>query len=156
GLVLVRAGFTFEVWALLSSWGVLVPALQGTAVLLGKEYLNALHPLLGLTLIAALFNVIRLSSPLGPSHRLTLASATAVTAIVASSYFVIFQFSYIHNSLVSALFLLIAAHALWSCARDGRPGWLALALPALIGFALARIEAPVFAAMLLVLAFAVG
>ena len=151
GRALVIQGLGPDVTPQLASWGVLVPVLLRHRRPAGKGISRRSAPLLGLTLVAALFNVVRLSSPLGPSHRLTLAAAAAIAAIVASSYFVLFKFSYIHNSLVSALFLQIAARGAAS-ATAGRDGWYS---PCRRSSALRwRGPAARGAAMLLVLAFA--
>ncbi len=146
GRALAQTGFANEAGTLLASWGVLLPLVQSAGVLVGADVLTAMQPLLWLSMIGTL-----IASAWQMSKRGRAWAAVASVALVATPYLSIFQSAYIHNSLVSAVFLLIFMAAAVMAARQQQPAWLQLAFLGLLGFTLARTEAPLFAALALVL-----
>lgn len=147
GRALAQTGFANEAGTLLASWGVLLPMVQSASVFLGVDMLTAMQPLLWLSVLGIL---VTTGWRLATHARLWI--GLVPVALVASAYLFIFQSAYIHNSLVSAAFLLIFMAGVALATRENQARWLYLAFLGLAGFTLARTEAPLFAALALVLA----
>jgi hypothetical protein len=146
GRTLAQTGLTNDTGASLASWGVLVPLLQGASAFLGIDLLTGAQPLFWLSLLGILAATAWQIS----FHKRGILTLLAVS-LVATPYLLIFQSAYIHNSLVSATFLLLFMGAIFLSAREGCPRWLELAFLGLLGFTLARTEAPLFAALAILL-----
>ena len=146
GRTLVQAGLTNDTGASLASWGVLLPLLQGASAFLGTDVLTGAQPLLWLSLLGILAATAWQFS-LDERSMLTLFAMS----LVATPYFFIFQSAYIHNSLVSSTFLLLFMCAIVLSTRENHRKWLSLAFLGLLGFTLARTEAPLFAALAILL-----
>lgn len=156
GKSLVQYGINAGTVDFMTSWGVLLPLMQGSAVLFNVEYLSSLQSIWALTLVVVLVAIIYSERSALESNLLRChLAATGTTVLLASTYFFVFQSTYIHNSLPSAVFLLVAIHALWRLIVTQNKNWIVFALFGLVGFSLCRTEAPLFGAALIFIAFAV-
>lgn len=146
GRSLAAYGWIGDLGVLLASWGGLVPLVQGAGVGVGVDVLHAYQPLMALSLFAfCAWAAWQLAAQLK-------AAAAAVTLLVlVSCYFVLFQGHYVHNSLPSALFLGGAVLLFGLAWQRGEALLLRIAFVCLAAFCLCRTEAPLFAALALVL-----
>ena len=121
-------------------------------------YLYALQPAIGASLLGSFVVLVARmievgSAPSGSGLKLTTRAvawllATLATVLVATSYFVAFQFFYIHNSLPSGAFVFLFVAAAWLRLHSREPLWLGFATAALIAFSLLRTESVLFAVLL--------
>ena len=146
GRALAQTGLGNDLGTLLASWGVLLPLVQGASVFLGVDMLTALQPLLWLAFCAILAAFAWQMG--GPHPAVTI---LLPLSLIATSYFFVFQSAYVHNSLASATFLLLFIAATMLALEQQKNHWITLAFLSLFGFTLARTEAPLFAALAIVL-----
>jgi hypothetical protein len=144
----------------LSSWvveelslrGIFLSLLQSASVFLGEDYLYLLQPGFAFTFLLVFFYLTRrIISHLLSDQRLALVYALLASAAFFSTYFIVFQFFYVHNSLISAGYLFLAVASFWLGAQEENQCWMVPGMVALLGFSLARNEAPIFALIFLVL-----
>lgn len=145
GRALAGYGLTQDFGTLLASWGSLVPLVQGAGVGLGVDVIHAYHPLMAVSLFAF---CAWAAWQLAPQFK-KAAAATSVLVLV-SCYFLVFQGHYIHNSLPSAMFLGGAVLLFGIAWQRGDIMLLRVAFVCLAAFCLCRTEAPLFAALALV------
>lgn len=148
GRALAQRGLDDELGTLLASWGVLLPLIQGAGVFLNVDILTGAQPLLWLSCIGLICGTVWQVG--GERFRLPIALLALV--FVASPYFFVFQSAYVHNSLASATFLLLFFAAALLAIRERVDGWIHVSFLGLLGFTLARTEAPMFAALGIMLA----
>jgi hypothetical protein len=68
-----------------------------------------------------------------------------------STYFILFQVFYIHNSLISAVYLFTGFSSFWLAVKEEKESWMVLGTLGMLGFSLTRTEAPIFALIFLLL-----
>lgn len=138
-----------------SNYGALVPILQSSAVFLGGAYHYALTPLLVISFSATFVYLVCVSvRALGGTLTVALELGLLAAGFMASTFMFAIQAVYIHNSMLSAVYLLLFAAGGWLAVVEDRPAWLLLAIPALLTFCLARLEAPLFAVPLMLMLIA--
>lgn len=145
--IALEGGFTNETEARLASWGSFLPLGHSLAIALNKDLLGALHPTtsaIGLwTLaVASFYTAKQYLNNFG-----SLALTAGAIAFLASSFFVLFQASYIHNSLLATAYLALALHAMLQWGRHQAPLYPIVAGIGFLAFALLRVEAPIFTAV---------
>lgn len=119
--------------------------------LTGDFYLHALTPALGITSLVSfgwLTNEILRESH-APSWWALLLSLIGTVA-VGSSYLVLFQIFYVNGHLAFAFYLALLVGSSWLAASRGEPQWFALAIPAVVGLILLRLEGPIVVTLALV------
>jgi hypothetical protein len=79
-------------------------------------------------------------------------AATALVSLMALSNIFLFNFFYIHNNILSALYLYLFVFALVKMPEQPGTAYELLALLSLIAFSLLRLEAPLFAIVVLLVA----
>lgn len=133
----------------LFSWGIGLPSLQSSTVWLGLEYH---HSLAFCTLISfagifmiTLWDQIKISS--GITNR---ALVVICTGAVFSTYFMLFQGFYIHNNLLSAIFLFCFVIFFNSSYEREEGGLRFIGIVFLIAFAMTRLENILIALIFLV------
>lgn len=145
-------GFSSPVIEELSLRGIYLPQLHSASVFLGDDYLYAAQPAFAFSFVLIFVYLTRRIIGHLSSHRhLAWLLSLSSGLILFSTYFIVFQFFYIHNNLISALYLYFAVCAFWLAAVEERGTWAILGIIALLGFSLARNEAPIFALIFLVL-----
>ena len=153
GRSLLTLGLREDTTTLLASWGILVPAVQGASVLLDKDYLSPAQPLYFLSLLATFYfggRVVFKQNHVRVSPFLNIALIFGVI-FLATTYFLLWQAFYIHNSLPSALYLLMFFTGVFSARRKFNSEALVLSFVGITGFTLCRTEAPLFAGMAVLL-----
>lgn len=133
--------------------GVFVQLLQSAGVLIGADYLYGLQPFLslifGFVFIYMAYRIIR--------HWKASFLWVGLTFVgVFSTYFIIFQMFYLHNNLLSGMYLYITLAAFWLALAEKNINWLEAGLLSLTAFSLLRIEAPLFAVLFLALFISMG
>jgi hypothetical protein len=136
----------------LASWGVFMPLLHAASVFLDIDYLYALQPMFAISGLASIFYFIYHS--LGKQNQKIgiriLVSCLAITGI-SSTYFLVFESVYIHNNLLSAIYLFLFVALAWNSLQDQSSSMLFLGLVALSGFVLLRTETSLTAVIFLFL-----
>lgn len=136
----------------LSLRGVYLSQLQSASAFLGADYLAAAQPAFAFTFALVFFTLSwKVISHLLSNQRLLLALTVLTSLALFSTYFILFQAFYIHNSLISAVYLFTGVSCFWLAVREGEDSWMVLGMLALLGFSLARTEAPIFALIFLLL-----
>ena len=150
-------GFSPAIIEELSLRGIFLPQLQSASVFMGDDYLYAAQPAFSFTFSLAFFYITqRILSQLGLSKRQALVYTLLSTLILFTTYFIAFQFFYIHTNLISAAYLFVAIAGFWLALIEGIEDWMIFGILALAGFSLARTEAPLFALLFLVLVISAG
>jgi hypothetical protein len=150
-------GFSSAIIEELSLRGVFLPQLQSASVFLGDDYLFAAQPAFGYTFVLAYFYLSqRILGQLGLSKRQALVFTLLATLTLFTTYFIAFQFFYIHTNLISAAYLFVSISGFWLASVEGNEDWMNVGVLALLGFSLARTEAPLFALLFLILVISAG
>jgi hypothetical protein len=145
-------GFSRGVIEELSLRGIYLPLLQSASVFLGNDYLYAAQPAFAYTFILAFYFITqRIIGHLISNQRQVALLSLLTSLVLFSTYFIVFQFFYIHNSLISAAYLFLGVGGFWLAINEDESTWMILAMLGLLGFSLARNEAPLFALIFLVL-----
>lgn len=152
GRRIAHEGFSSGVIEELSLRGVFLSQLQSASVFLGDDYLYAAQPGFAFTFLL-LFPYLSqwILRQLVENKRLVLVLSILASLVLFSTYFIVFQFFYIHNSLISAVYLFMAVCAFWLAAVEKKDAWVILGILGLLGFSLARNESPIFALIFLLL-----
>ena len=137
----------------LASRGILQVMLHGASLLVDAPYLYALPPMLAASFLA-LFGCLgcrALDGPGRPSAR-TLCLVVLTTVAMGSSYLMIVHYFYMQENFAAAAFLFLFCACYWFAEQEREPAWLAFAFLFLLAFSLNRVEAPIVAALLLLIA----
>ena len=150
-------GFSQAVIKELTLRGGYLSLLQSASVFLGDGYLYASQPGFSITFfLANIFLSHRIIYHLVPDKRLTLTLSLMTSLTLFSTYFIVYQFFYINTNMISAVYLFVAASAFWLAMIEENNSWLLFGMLALLGFSLARNEAPLFSLVFLLLVISVG
>jgi len=146
------SGSLGRIGPLLGSWGLLLILVHSAAPLIGREYLLAAQPLIGIASLGLLgtlsFNCLRV---LSVSHKAAVGLAMLLCGAWVSTYFILFEFFLIHNNMLAAAYFLCAVGALWISLARRDPVFEEVGVLAVTCYCFTRIEAPIFAAMVLLL-----
>ena len=152
GRKIAYEGLSHSVLRDLSLRGLYVSQLQSASVFLGEDYLSAAQPAFAFTfLMVFTYLSYRISCYLVPDKRFVLTLSILSSLVLFSTYFIIFQSFYIHTNLISSVYLFVAVSAFWLTSVEDKTSWLIVGILGLLGFSLARNEAPVFALIFLLL-----
>ena len=128
------------------SWGPGLPFLHVASYWVGSDYLYMLQPLTGyIFCLTWVYLVNRAFYSVVMNRKQALGTALVLAAVLFSSWGMLFQYFYVHNSLYSAAYLFTAVSALWLSIQEKDDAWLWVAAIAMIGFGLFRREAPLVA-----------
>jgi hypothetical protein len=132
-----------------SKWGPFVPFMHSITNLLDQKVHWQYQPVLSLDLVAVVFytvyTIIREQKSIGRS---AVAAALLVSVMVLSNVFV-FHVFYIHVNLIAALYMYLLIFALVKMEQEPGRAYESLALLSLIALSLVRIEAPLYAMVIL-------
>lgn len=136
-----------------SKWGPFVPLIHSLTKLLGQKLYWQYQPVLSLDLVAIVFyTAYTLLREALPKPHAATAAAVAVGLMAFSNMFVFHAF-YIHVNLVATSYMYLLVFALANMQDERRTGaCVALAQLSLIAFTLVRIEAALFAIVILLIA----
>jgi len=136
----------------LSTTGVYLPQLQSASIFLGDDYLYAAQPAFAYTFfLIYLYLSHQVIGNLFSDKRVALALTFLTGLVLFSTYYMVWQVFYIHNNMISAVYLFVAVSTFWLASIEDKYSWMIFALLGLMGFSLARTEAPIFALIFLVI-----
>jgi len=135
-----------------SMWGPLVPFMHSITNLLDQKLYWQYQPILSLNLVVLVFYTLYTIIREQKSIFQSCLAATALVSLMALSNIFLFNFFYIHNSILSALYLFLCVFALVKMTEQPGTAYELLALLSLIAFSLLRPEAPLFAIVTLLVA----
>ncbi len=139
----------------IASWGIFLLVVQSGGRMFGLDYLAAAGPTAAVSFLAVFaWMSARGLRSLGVGAIWAAISAGLAVGVLASTYFVVFQAFYIHNGLLSAVYLTLFIGLAWLALRENEPAYLVPGVAALIAVALLRTEAPLIAVIFLVLLLA--
>lgn len=148
-------GFTAWNTVQLGNWGPFLAVIQSSGTLLGLDYLYGLQPVFGLTFAWTFFAIcFRATRDVAESSLLPALISLIMTVLLVGNTSIYYQFFYIHNNFLSAIYLLVAVGGFWLGLRENEDAWLIIGTIALIAFSLMRIEGVIFALVFLVLVVA--
>ena len=151
--IAARSGIDDTNGVLLASWGIFLPLLQGYARFMHVDLLYACVPtffLFGWLFVAGLFSkTLKLTYGVNQSNLLSFIPI----AVLATSYFFLFETFFLHNSMLSSIFLC-AALLLFVWLHES--AWSSPALRAVLfclvaGFTMQRTESPLVVLLFLTL-----
>ncbi|MCA9926123.1 MAG: hypothetical protein KC421_27315 [Anaerolineales bacterium] len=134
-------------------WGPMLAALHAPAAWFGYAYVTTLQAAFSITMIGSLGYF----SYRGLMQRKMLPAQARLVAILVAVFlltvpFVNFQFYYIHNNIVAAMYLLIGVGALWLGLTNKSRTYHRISILAFLGFSLTRTESILFAVVILAIA----
>ena len=135
-----------------SMWGPLVPFMHSITNLLDQKLYWQYQPVLSLNLVVLVFYTLYTIIREQKSILQSCVAATALVSLMALSNISLFNFFYIHNNILSALYLYLFVFALVKMPEQPGTAYELLALLSLIAFSLLRLEAPLFAIVVLLVA----
>lgn len=135
-----------------SMWGPLVPFIHSLTNLLDQKLYWQYQAVLSLNLVALVFYTLYTIIREQKSIFQSCLAATALVSVMALSNIFLFNFFYIHNGILSALYLFLFVFALVKMAEQPGTAYELLALLSLLAFSLLRLEAPLFALVALLVA----
>jgi hypothetical protein len=132
-----------------SMWGPLVPFMHSITNLLDQKLYWQYQPVLSLNLVAIVFYTMYSIIREQKSILQSCVGATVLVSLMVLSNIFLFHAFYIHVNIISALYMYLSVFALVKMQQQpGRANEL-LALLSLIAFSLVRLEAPLFAIVIL-------
>ena len=135
-----------------SMWGPLVPLMHSITNLLGQKLYWQYQPVLSFNLVAIVFYTVFNIMRKRKSASQSAVAATALVSLMALSNMFVFNVFYIHTNILSALYLYLLVFALAKIPHYPGIAYELLAFLSLIAFSLIRLEAPVFAVVVLLFA----
>jgi len=135
-----------------SMWGPLVPFMHSITNLLGQKLYWQYQPVLSLNLVAIVFYTVYTIIREQKSILQSCVAATLLVSLMALSNVFLFHVFYIHTSILSGLYLYLFVFALIKMPQQPGTAYELLALLSLIAFSLVRLEAPLFAVVILLVA----
>ena len=135
-----------------SMWGPLVPFMHSITNLLDQKLYWQYQPVLSLNLVALVFYTLYTRIREKKSILQSCVAATALVSLMALSNIFLFSFFYIHNNILSALYLYLFVFALVKMPEQPGTAYELLALLSLIAFSMLRLEAPLLAIVILLVA----
>ncbi len=137
----------------LTSRGMLQAMLHGASLLVDQPYFYAAPPMLAVSFLM-LFGTLGCRALEGPG-RVSARTACLValtTVAMGSNYLMIVHYFYMHDNFAAAAFLFLFCACYWFAEQERESAWLAFAFLFLLAFSLNRVEAPIVAALLLLIA----
>lgn len=130
----------------LSSWGFLSLAVQAVGKLIDTEYIYSLYPIMALNFCFLFYQVTTTIIKKTLNLNMLLTSLLTILCLFSfmTVYFMIFQFVYIHNSLLSSFYLFAALTMLYLYQIEIKKQWLHLGFCMLFCFAILRTESTLF------------
>src|SRR4030095_13565960 len=135
-----------------SKWGPLVPFMHSITNLLDQKLYWQYQPILSLNLVAIVFYTVYSTIREQKSILQSCIAATVLVILLVLSNVFVFHFFYIHVMLIGALYMYLFVFALVKMQQQPGRAYESLALLSLIAFSLARIEAPLYVTVILLVA----
>jgi hypothetical protein len=135
-----------------SMWGPLVPLMHSITNLLHQKLYWQYQPVLSFNLVAIVFYTIFTTIREQKSILQSAVVATVLVGLMALSNMFLFHVFYIHTNMLSALYLYLLVFALAKMPHHPGTAYELLAFLSLIAFSLIRLESPLFAIVILLVA----
>ena len=135
-----------------SMWGPFVPFMHSITNLLDQKLYWQYQPVLSLNLVAIVFYTVYATIRERKSTLQSCVAATVLVSVLVLSNLFLFHFFYIHVMLIGALYMYLFVFALIKMQQQPGRAYELLALLSLIAFSLARIEAPLYVTVILLVA----
>ena len=135
-----------------SKWGPFVPFMHSITNLLDQKLYWQYQPVLSLNLVAIVFYTVYTTIREQKSILQSCVAATVLVSVLVLSNLFVFHFFYIHVMLIGALYMYLFVFALIKMQQQPGRAYESLALLSLIAFSLARIEAPLYVTVILLVA----
>jgi len=135
-----------------SQWGPFVPFIHSITNLLDQKLYWQYQPVLSLNLVAIVFYTVYSIVRERKSTLKSFVAATVLVSVLVLSNLFLFHFFYIHVMLIGALYMYLFIFALIKMQEQPGRAYESLALLSLIAFSLARIEAPLYVTLILLIA----
>ena len=132
-----------------SMWGPLVPFIHSMTNLLDQKLYWQYQPVLSLHLVAIVFYTVYTIIREQKSILQSCVAATVLVSLMTLSNIFVFHAFYIHVNIISALYMYLFVFALVKMQQQPGRAYGLLALLSLIAFSLARLEAPLFVIIIL-------
>ena len=147
---LAREGITDFTSVALLSWGPGLPFLHIANTWLQIDYMYILQPMTAYHFLTVWgYLVYKILSVKSGNARSSFLLAGLLSIMLFSSWGFVFQYTYIHNSLHSAVYLFTAVATLWLGLETKNNSWFIVSVLALVGFCLFRREASLMAILFL-------
>ena len=130
-------------------WGPFVPFMHSITNLLDQKLYWQYQPVLSLNLVAIVFYTVYTTIRERQSILQSSVGATVLVSLMALSNIFLFHFFYIHVNILSGLYMYLFVFSLMKMQQQPGSAYELLALVSLIAFSLLRVEAPVFAIVIL-------
>ena len=146
---LITNPFPDNIYEEFGSWGLMLPSIHSTAFWVGE----AAWPTIQAAFAWSLLGVFGTAS-----HQATGAYRRwlPIALLMGTTYFIVFQAAYIHNSIIAAAFLLPAVVLLWRAHTDDTAEHLYPAMLLFVGFAFTRTESVLYVGLFVALAVSYG
>ena len=135
-----------------SKWGPLVPFMHSITNLLDQKLYWQYQPVLSLDLVAIVFYTVYTIMREQKSILQSWVAATVLVSLMALSNIFVYHVFYIHVNIICALYMYLFVFALVKMQQQPGRAYELLALLSLTAFSLARIEAPLFVIVILLVA----
>ena len=135
-----------------SKWGPLVPLMHSLTNLLDQKLYWQYQPILSLNLVAIVFYTVYTIMREQKSIWQACVATTVLVSLMTLSDIFVFHFFYIHVNIICALYMYLFVFALVKMQQQPVRAYELLALLSLIAFSMARIEAPLFVIVILLVA----
>jgi hypothetical protein len=132
-----------------SKWGPLVPFMHSMTNLLDQKLYWQYQPVLSLNLVAIVFYTVYTIIREQKSMLQSFVATTVLVSLMALSNIFVYHVFYIHVNIISALYMYLFVFALVKMQQQPKRSYALLALLSLIAFSLLRLEAPLFAIVIL-------
>jgi hypothetical protein len=134
-----------------SKWGPFVPFMHSVTNLLDEKLFWQYQPIISLNLVAIVFYTIYTTIRAQKSFLQTFVATTVLISLMTLSDIFVFHFFYIHTMIISGLYIYLFVFALAKMQQQPGRAYELVALLSLIAFGLARIEAPLFLIVILLI-----
>jgi len=128
----------------LSSWGIVIPLIQGMSIWFQNDVIYSLQALIAISIIAQISITLYYLAP--KKHQILI--LLPIGLLLTTDFFV-FQSAYIHNSLISALYLLMVFIAAILSHHFHEKKFIGLLASNLFIFSICRTEAILFASLII-------
>ena len=135
-----------------SKWGPLVPFMHSITNLLDQKLYWQYQPVLSLNFLAIVFYTVYTIIREQKSILQSFVAATVLVSLMTFSRIFVYHAFYIHVNIISALYMYLFVFALVKMQQQPGRAYELLALLSLIAFSLARIEAPLYVTVILLVA----
>jgi hypothetical protein len=135
-----------------SKWGPFVPFIHSITNVLDQKLYWQYQALLSLNLVGIVFYTVYTALREQKTSWQSFVTALIVVSLMTLSNIFLFHMFYIHVNMISALYMYLFVFALAKIQQGAEKAYELLALLSLVAFSLVRLEAPLFAIVIMLVA----